>query len=54
MRVGTALLALVMVPMSFVGSMLAMGVALFVAGFAIAPTLIALFSAIEQGCPRPG
>jgi len=50
-RVGTALLALVMVPMSFVGSMLAMGVALFVAGFAIAPTLIALFAAIEHGVP---
>jgi hypothetical protein len=49
--VGTALLALVMVPMSFVGSMLAMGVALFVAGFAIAPTLIALFAAIEHGVP---
>jgi MFS family permease len=50
-RVGALLLALVMVPMSFVGSMVAMGVTLFVAGFAIAPTLIALFSAIEQGVP---
>jgi predicted MFS family arabinose efflux permease len=50
-RVGALLLALVMLPMSFVGSMVAMGVALFVAGFAIAPTLIALFSAIEQGVP---
>ena len=47
-RVGTALLALVMVPMPYVGSMVAMGVTLFLAGFAIAPTLIALFSAIEQ------
>ena len=50
-RVGTAVLALVMVPMSFVGSMPVMGVTLFIAGFAIAPTLIALFSAIEHGVP---
>jgi predicted MFS family arabinose efflux permease len=50
-KLGALLLALVMVPMSFVGSMVAMGVTLFVAGFAIAPTLIALFSAIEQGVP---
>jgi predicted MFS family arabinose efflux permease len=50
-RVGTLLLALVMVPMPFVGSMVAMGVTLFLAGFAIAPTLIALFSSIEQGVP---
>jgi hypothetical protein len=50
-RVGAFLLALVMVPMSFVGSMPAMGVALFVAGFAIAPTLIATMSAVEQGVP---
>jgi MFS family permease len=50
-RVGTLALALVMVPMSFVGSMGVMGVTLFLAGFAIAPTLIALFSAIEQGVP---
>jgi predicted MFS family arabinose efflux permease len=51
MRVGCGVLALVMVPMSFVGSMVGMGLTLFVAGFAIAPTLIALFSAIEQGVP---
>lgn len=50
-RVGSLLLAVVMVPMPFVGSMVAMGVTLFLAGFAIAPTLIALFSAIEQGVP---
>lgn len=50
-RVGSALLALVMVPMSFVGSMTAMGAVLFVAGFAIAPTLIATMSAIEQAVP---
>jgi predicted MFS family arabinose efflux permease len=50
-RVGSLLLALVMVPMPFIGSMVTMGVTLFLAGFAIAPTLIALFSAIEQGVP---
>ncbi|MGC4112550.1 MAG: MFS transporter [Nocardioides sp.] len=50
-RVGCVLLALVMVPMPLVGSMAVMGATLFVAGFAIAPTLIALFSAIEHGVP---
>jgi predicted MFS family arabinose efflux permease len=45
------LLALVMVPMPFVGSMPVMAVALFVAGFAIAPTLIASMATIEQGVP---
>ncbi|HEX3222150.1 MAG TPA: MFS transporter [Nocardioides sp.] len=50
-RVGSLLLALVMVPMPFVGSMPVMAVALFVAGFAIAPTLIASMATIEQGVP---
>jgi predicted MFS family arabinose efflux permease len=50
-RVGSGLLALAMVPMPFVGSMAAMGLALFVAGFAIAPTLIACMSAVEQTVP---
>jgi MFS family permease len=50
-RIGTVLLAVVMVPMPFVGSMPVMGATLFVAGFAIAPTLIALFSAIAHGVP---
>jgi hypothetical protein len=50
-RVGSVLLALVMVPMPLVGSMAVMGVALFVAGFAIAPTLIASMAAVEQGVP---
>jgi MFS family permease len=52
-RIGAIVLALVMVPMSFVGSMVAMGVALFVAGFAIAPTLIATMTAVEQTVPGP-
>ena len=41
LRIGAIALALVMVPLSFIGSMVGMGIALFVAGFAIAPTLIA-------------
>jgi predicted MFS family arabinose efflux permease len=52
-RVGTVCLALVMIPMSFVGSMPVMGLALFVAGFAIAPTLIASMAATEQMVPGP-
>ena len=50
-RIGAIALALVMVPLSFIGSMAGMGVALFVAGFAIAPTLIATNTAIEQTVP---
>jgi predicted MFS family arabinose efflux permease len=50
-RTGCLLLALVMVPMAMVGSMAAMGAVLFVAGFGVAPTLIAVMSAVEQGVP---
>jgi predicted MFS family arabinose efflux permease len=50
-RLGCLLLAVVMVPTTFVGSMAVMGVVLFIAGFGVAPTLIALFSGIEQGVP---
>jgi predicted MFS family arabinose efflux permease len=50
-QVGTVCLALVMLPMSFVGSMPVMAVALFVAGFAIAPTMIASMGATEQMVP---
>ena len=50
-RTGCFLLTVVMVPTTLVGSMAVMGVVLFVAGFGVAPTLIALFSAIEQGVP---
>jgi MFS family permease len=52
-RVGAVCLALVMLPMTFVGSMPVMGLALFVAGFAIAPTLIASMAATEQMVPGP-
>jgi MFS family permease len=50
-RAGCFLLTVVMVPTTLVGSMAVMGVVLFVAGFGVAPTLIALFSGIEQGVP---
>jgi MFS family permease len=50
-RIAAIAMSLVMVPMPFVGSMVWMGVALFLAGFAIAPTMIAVMSAIEQMVP---
>jgi predicted MFS family arabinose efflux permease len=50
-QVGCVVLALVMLPMAFIGSMPGMGAALFIAGFAIAPTLIASMTAIEQTVP---
>ncbi len=50
-RIGAVVLAVVMLPQAFVGSMAVMGLALFVAGFAIAPTLIATMTAIEQMVP---
>ncbi len=40
-----------MVPLGFIGSVPVMGIALFVAGFAIAPTLIATMSLTEQVVP---
>jgi MFS family permease len=52
-QVGSVALALVMLPLVFVGSMVVMGTALFVAGIAIAPTLIASMSATEQMVPGP-
>ena len=52
-QVGSVFLALVMLPITLVGSMVVMGVALFVAGIAIAPTLIASMSATEQMVPGP-
>ena len=50
-QVGSVALALVMLPLTFVGSMVVMGMALFVAGIAIAPTLIATMTATEQMVP---
>ena len=50
-RWGAAGMMLAMVPLSFVGSVAVMAVALFIAGFAIAPTLIATTSATQQVVP---
>jgi MFS family permease len=50
-RLGCLVLAAVMVPTTVVGSMPVMAAVLFVAGFGVAPTLIAVFSAIERGVP---
>ncbi len=50
-RWGLLLLALLMVPLPFVGGLLPLGVVLFLAGFAISPTLIASVSWIEETVP---
>jgi MFS family permease len=51
LRVGALGMAATMVPMPFIDSMWVMGLALFAAGFAIAPTLIATMSLAEQVLP---
>jgi MFS family permease len=51
-RVGALSLTLAMVPTPFLPNLWSMGILLFVAGFAISPTIIALFSAIEEIAPR--
>lgn len=50
-RWGMLGLALSMVPLPFVGSFVVMGAVLFVAGFAISPTLIALTAWVEEVVP---
>lgn len=50
-RWGTLGLAVSVVPLTFVDSFLAMGVVLFLAGFAISPTLIALTAWVEEAVP---
>ncbi|MFC6285716.1 MFS transporter [Nocardioides sp. GCM10027113] len=52
-RWGAAGMMVAMLPLAFVGSVWVMGAALFVAGFAIAPTMIATMSLTEQVVP-PG
>jgi predicted MFS family arabinose efflux permease len=51
MRLGVVALTALMAPTPLIGSSVAMGVLLFLAGFAIAPTLIAAVSFIEQTVP---
>lgn len=50
-RRGMVVLALSAVPLPFVGGFAVLGVVLFVAGFAIAPTLIAVVAWIEETVP---
>ncbi|MDF1603193.1 MFS transporter [Nocardioides sp. YIM 152315] len=52
-RWGSLAMACAMLPLSFVGSLPVMGAVLFVAGFAIAPTMIASMSLTESVVP-PG
>jgi MFS family permease len=51
LKVGTAALALGMTPLALIEPIWLMGLALFLAGFAIAPSLIATMSHIEQTVP---
>jgi predicted MFS family arabinose efflux permease len=50
-RWGSFAMACAMVPLCFIGSLPLMGAALFVAGFAIAPTMIATMSLTEAVVP---
>jgi len=52
LRRGAIGMALAMVPLSLIGSIPVMGGWLFVAGFAIAPTLVASVSLVEQTVPQ--
>jgi MFS family permease len=51
LRWGALAMTLAMVPLTFIDSMLVMAAVLFVAGFAIAPTLIATMSLCERVVP---
>lgn len=51
LRWGSLAMTLAMVPLTFIDSMVVMGAVLFVAGFAIAPTLIATMSLCERVVP---
>jgi len=51
-RWGSAAMMAAMLPLALIGSVQLMGVALFVAGFAIAPTLIATMSLTEKTVPH--
>lgn len=51
LRWGALAMTVAMVPLTFIDSLLVMGAVLFVAGFAIAPTLIATMSLCERVVP---
>lgn len=50
-RRGTLALAVALVPLPFVGGFVVLGLVLFVSGFAIAPTLIAIVAWVEETVP---
>lgn len=52
LRWGAVGMAVAMLPLSLIDSMWVMGGWLFVAGFAIAPTIVASLSIVEQAVPR--
>ena len=52
LRWGAVGMAVAMLPLSLIDSMWLMGAWLFVAGFAIAPTIVASLSIVEQSVPR--
>lgn len=52
LRYGALFLTVAMAPTPFVGSLPVMAVVLFVAGFAISPTLIAMMTRLEEIAPR--
>lgn len=52
LRLGAVAMFVAMVPLSLIGSMWVMGGWLFVAGFAIAPTIIAAISLVEKTAPQ--
>jgi hypothetical protein len=51
LRLSAAVLALTLVPMPFIGHLGALGVVMFLAGFAISPTLVAMMAVIERTVP---
>lgn len=51
-RWGTAAMALTMLPLALIDSLAGLAVVLLLGGLAIAPTLIATISTVEQGVPR--
>jgi predicted MFS family arabinose efflux permease len=52
LRRGSIGMFVAMIPLSVIGSMWLMGAWLFVAGFAIAPTIVAMLSLVEQSVPH--
>ena len=52
LRQGSVAMFVAMIPLSLIGSMWVMGAWLFVAGFAIAPTLVASLSLVEKAVPQ--